>query len=115
VIRGFGNQSREKSMKEEVITYKTSVLPSPQLSRSGWPLFLLKDVSQADDHDIAWLMELLQSVLASSSWASLKTPARSLQWKGRLGQALSTTGEKTDFPLKMMESPLSVWRVVSSG
>ena len=78
VIRGFGSQSGEKSAKEEVTNSLKSNVRSPP-SPASWRHFLLKDVNQADDHGLPRLVELLESLLASSSWASFKTPARSLK------------------------------------
>ena len=43
---------------------------------------------QVDGSDLAWCVELFESVLTSSSWASLKTPATSAMES--LGQTLST-------------------------
>ena len=83
--------------------------PSP----ASWHHFLLKDVNQANDHGLPWLVELLKSVLASSSWAWSKMPARSLQWKGR--EARRCQLQKTDCQLTIMESRLFICRVVTSG
>ena len=93
-IRGFGSQSREKSMKEEdqLTEVKTSIL---RLSGLSWRPFLLKDLNQADDCDLTWLVELLpERVLASSSWASL------MQWKGAVdygGRSLSVNLKSRSF------------------
>ena len=43
-----------------VITYrcvKIAIIPTFQLLDSSWRLLLLKDVSHADDRDLAWLLE----------------------------------------------------------
>ena len=96
---------KHKGKDNQLTNAKTSVFPPPWLSGSSWRLPLVKDMNQADD-DLLWLVALLESVLASSSWASLKMPTRPLQWQGRLGQ---------DCQLEITESPLSVCRVVSSG
>ena len=51
-------------MKEEVtnsLNSKSPFFPLP-LSRSSWRLFRLKDINQVDDCDLAWLVELLESI-----------------------------------------------------
>ena len=47
------------------LTYEVQNVRSPH-SPPLWRLFLLKYVNQADDRDLAWLVELLESVLASA-------------------------------------------------
>jgi hypothetical protein len=92
VIREFRSQSEKKRAKGEVTNLQT--VRSPHSPALRLELASLPSERQGDDRDLAWLVELLESVLASSIWASLKTPARSLLWKERLGQALSTMAGK---------------------
>lgn len=80
-------------VESELNEVKTSVLPPSQLSSSSWRHFLLTDVNQAGDHGLPWLVELLESVLASLE--------RTLR------------ADVVDYGLT--EYPLSVCGVVTSG
>lgn len=65
---------------------KMSMFPTFQLSGASLHFFLLKVVSGCE---LAQFVKFFESVLASSSWVSLMTPATSLQWKRCLGHMLS--------------------------
>ena len=89
-MKGFGSQSREQSTKEELtnlLKFKTSVLPTPRLR-----LVCLSSKRRDSGGPNVACVEVLESVLTSSNWASSKMPARSLQRKGRLGHTWSIMG-----------------------